>query len=268
MTARFHERFEIEVGIDEAKRRFVNRAKNSLRTKGPVAEYWAIGAPARTRVTFAIANAVGEELVDYTLFQNALDRYVGHDLYRCLQAIEACWHTMPSWDRDKLGAIVETLLQECEVDLGIRWENGKFLRSGAGLLDQELVNEPLRWLADPKYENVRVPFQKGLTHFVNAEKQPQLLSDVITDMYEALETLSKIVTERPEKDLSANRELLIKKIGASDQYKTILKDYIDYACEFRHGVGQGQTKPTLTQSEVESFVYLTGLFIRLAITST
>jgi len=255
MTGRFHERFDIEVGADEARRRFINRAKSR------------IFQFLRDRVTLRpyVANALGEEYVPSLTIHS----YVGSDFYKCLQAIEVCFDALQSEGvRRQLSALVRSVLEQSETDLGIRWENGKFVRSGARLLDQELVNEPLRWLADPKYENVRVPFEKGLTHFLNAERNPQLLSDVVTDVYEALETLSKIVTERADRDLSANRELFIKKVGASDQYKTILKDYIDYACEFRHGVSEGKTKPGLTQSEVESFVYLTGLFIRLAITRT
>ena len=30
MAEKFHERFDIEVGLDEAKRRFVNRAHNRI----------------------------------------------------------------------------------------------------------------------------------------------------------------------------------------------------------------------------------------------
>ncbi len=68
------------------------------------------------------------------------------------------------------------------------------------------------------------PFEKGLKHLLEAHvKQDQLL-DVITDMYEAVEALAKIVTERPNKDLSGNREMFISKVGASDAYKVLLKE--------------------------------------------
>ena len=83
-------------------------------------------------------------------------------------------------------------------------------------------------------------------------------------MYEALEALAKIVTGRG-RDLSGNAELFIKKLRASQGYKKILKDYISYANEFRHAQQEEKKKPARSISEVESFVYLTGLFIRLAI---
>src|SRR5882724_8038685 len=99
-----------------------------------------------------------------------------------------------------LGNLIQRLLDASEVDLGIRWENGRFIRSGAALLDEGLVNNPLRWLRSSGYEAVRTPFEKGLSHFLHASKRPELLTDVVTDMYESLEALAKIVTGRPDKD--------------------------------------------------------------------
>jgi hypothetical protein len=84
-------------------------------------------------------------------------------------------------------------------------------------------------------------------------------------MYESLEALARIITERPERDLSANRELFISRIKVSELYKELLKVYIDYACEFRHAAVESKPRPKISQREAESFVYLTGLFIRLAL---
>ena len=165
----------------------------------------------------------------------------------------------------QLEYLIIIVLMESDIDLGIRWENGVFVQSGARLLDQKLVNETLRWLSNQKYKSVYDPFEKGLSHFLESEKRPELLSDVITDMYESLEALSKIITGRPTKDLSANAQSFIKKVKASEHYKRFLKEYISYANEFRHAIEEGKAKPRLTIKEVESFIYLTGLFIRLAI---
>ena len=51
---------------------------------------------------------------------------------------------------------------------------------------------------------------------------------------------------------------------ASEDYKVLLRDYIDYANKFRHAESECEPKPQLSEREVESFVYLTGIFIRLA----
>ncbi len=84
-------------------------------------------------------------------------------------------------------------------------------------------------------------------------------------MYEALEALAQIITGRPGQTLSANREMFVSRVGASDHYKKLLKDYIDYAHEFRHAAREPGARPTPSKAEVESFMYLTGIFIRLAI---
>ena len=165
---------------------------------------------------------------------------------------------------DGFDRIVKFLILESEVDLNIRWQDGKFLRSGVRLLDEELVNKTLHWLNKKRYDTVLQPFSKGLDHFLHSQKRPELLADVITDMYEALEALAKIITSRKDKDLSANRELFIKCLDAPEAYKLILKDYIDYANYFRHAIKEGEKRPSLSQRIVESFIYLTGIFIRLA----
>jgi hypothetical protein len=142
------------------------------------------------------------------------------------------------------------------------------VRSGAKLLDNALVNDVLHWLRDKSYNDVLIPYEKGLRHFLQAEKRPEILSDVITDAYEALEALTKIITKRLDSDLSANRELFIKNVGASDAYKNMLKEYIDYANRFRHSPKSIRPRPSLSVPKVESFFYLTGIFIRLAITGS
>ncbi len=175
------------------------------------------------------------------------------------------YYSVDNYTQNNVDSLIRQLLEESEVDLGIKWVGGKFLKSGAQLLDDELVNDPLNWLRDKNYLTVIAPFEKGLNHLLHSDKRPELLADVVTDMYEALEALSKIITERPTKDLSANREIFISKVKASNEYKKILAAYIEYANEFRHAKEEGNIKPDISPREVESFVYLTGLFIRLAI---
>jgi len=126
------------------------------------------------------------------------------------------------------------------------------------------VNEPLRWLREKGYTTVAAPFEKGLEHLLKSQGNPALRADVVTDVYEALEALAKIVTGR-DRDLSANAETFIAKVKASDAYKVLLKDYIAYANNFRHAAEEARPRPALSAAEVESFVYLTGVFIRLAV---
>jgi hypothetical protein len=261
MAAKFHERFDIEIDLEEARRRFVNRA-HALVFKG----FWSkLEAACMVYSVVAVAFELGDEL------KGNLDigKQVGMDFFRNLQGLEALYKALSDQDvaRENLENLIHRLCDASEVDLGIRWEHGQFVRSGAALLDESLVNDPLLWLRSSGYETVRTPFEKGLNYFLHASKRPELLADVVTDMYEALEALAKILTNRPDKDLSGNRELFLSKVKASEDYKQLLKDYIEYANKFRHAVKDGQSRPALSPKEVESFVYLTGLFIRLAIPS-
>jgi hypothetical protein len=192
-----------------------------------------------------------------------LSDHIGDDFYRNLLALETFYLSIDPYDRSELDNLIKQLISESEVELGVRWGNGRFIKSGAKLLDDKLVNDNLNWLREKRYVSVLAPYEKGLEHFLHSDKRPELLSDVITDMYEALEALSNIITGK--KELSGKRELFISKVKASDEYKIILKEYIDYANKFRHAAEEGKKKPLISQQEVESFIYLTGIFIRLAI---
>ncbi len=257
MIEKFNERFGIEVDFEEAIRRFVNRVYNLVFNElyEDMSRGWQ-----RDHIRLEVISVLGGRENP----QRPLWSYVGDDFLRCLQALEGFYRGANNNIKDSLSQLIERFLSESEVDLGIRWEEGKFYKSGAVLLDEELVNEPLRWLSQPGYEGVLEPFAKGLRHFLETHRRPELLADVVTDMYEALEAMAKTVTGR-DKDLSANSELFIKQVKASEDYKTILKQYVAYANKFRHAAGSQVQKPSLSESEVESFVYLTGVFLRLAL---
>lgn len=86
-------------------------------------------------------------------------------------------------------------------------------------------------------------------------------------MYDALEALSKIVCGN-DKGINANRDAFISKLGLHASYNTMLAEYIDYAnLVARHAGEKGQAKPLPSRREVESFMYLTGLFIRVALSN-
>lgn len=254
----FHERFGINVGVDEAQRRFVNRAASKV--FGVVWQDLSDCGLDPALVYSRVAYILGERQISH------MEAYVDNDYFRCLRVLEALYKALEDTGLDALlSDDIDNMIGASEIDLGISWQPPMFVPTGAPMLDDKLVYEQLRWLSDPKYRTVYEPFKKGLSHFLETEKKPQLLGDVITDMYEALEALAKIVTGRPGKDLSANAEMFISKVKVSNHYKKLLKDYIAYANEFRHAEQEGKPRPSISRPEVESFVYLTGLFIRLAV---
>lgn len=259
VMAPFHERFEINVGISEVKQRFMQRVCNYIFRN--YFEYQFDNVE-RHHVLWQVANDLGERFQGHYRFE----QYVGVDFYRYLQALESAYKALKNKTRrSELSNLIALVIGKSEIDLGVEWKPPIFVRKGARLLDVHLVNEPLRWLSDKKYKTVFEPFEKGLRHFLEADKKPYVLTDVVTDMYESIEALAKVVTQRPSKDLSSNAELFIKTVKASASYRQILKDYISYANQFRHAPKQEGDKPTPSIDEVESFVYLTGLIIRLVI---
>ena len=257
----FHERFELQVEAQEARRRFVARISNLIFERFAVDNFESYE---RVKLEQYVASVLGERHSGHYLVTLAT---VG-DFLQHLQAVEAIYsylgrdpYTAPK--QLKLIERVREVLAMVETDIGVRWEGGRFIPEGARLLDDKLVNDPLRWLRERGHENVLSPYQKGLQHFLQSHNNPALLSDVVTDMYEALEALAKSMTGRDD-DLSANQELFIKNVKASDGYKRLLKVYIEYANDFRHAAEPGTVRPTPSAGEVENFIYLTGTFIRLA----
>ncbi len=258
MTEKFHDRFNIPVNADEAKERFVNRVKNLI-----FRDFWvSIPDYERQNKASMVLTILGIR-ESHNPFSPTWEK-ISDEFWQNVRATEALYKVLPR-HREQISDLIETIMDLSEVDLGIRWYNEQFLPSGSKILDDKLVNDVLNCLKPEKYRGVRKPFQKGLEDFLHSIKTPARLQDVVTDLYEALEALAKIVTGRGDKDLSANMEPFIKAVQGSEAYKPILKEYIAYGNKIRHAGRDGQPKPDLTRKEVESFVYMTGVFIRLAV---
>ena len=250
----FHKRFNVPINVDEAQRRFMSRCFNMMEIF--LENVRQAGHP---QIYKSIATRVG--VAHYTF---NLSRYLQSDFPECLQTLEAIHQCLAGKNQSDFVRGINVAMSLCEVDLGVQFKDGVFWKSGAQSLDEELVNESLRWLSDARYKSVLAPFKKGLSDFLLATKETERHKDVITEMYEALEAMAKVVCDNG-KDLSANNETFVGKLGLSEYYEKMLKDFIRFGCEFRHGEGQKKPRTKLTAQEVEAFVYMTGLFIRLAI---
>ena len=139
-----------------------------------------------------------------------------------------------------------------------------FTRKGAPYLDEGLVNDPLHWLRDANQENVIKPFEKGMKRMDGKLKIPERCGDVVTDMYESLEALAKIVT-KSDRELAGNREKFASEIELPKEYNQMLKEYVDFGCKYRHAAGIEKPRIYPTPNEAESFIYLTGIFLRFAL---
>jgi hypothetical protein len=266
MADKFHDRFQIKMPTEEALRRFVNRAHNELLQSGAC---WVNGQGGWVEAVQALATHLGEPYEPGAGYRIAtLEGYTKRDFARTLEALEGLTRAVPD---KRIGRIISEILDMAEIDLGVRWDGIRFLPSGAKLLDEKLINDSLQWLKEKGYPTVLEPLEKALGHLLRARSHPELLSDVVTDAYEAQEALAKIVAGK-DQTLDMNQELFLAKICASDEYKQILneclKRYRPFAHSFRHGTATPAKKPSIEYAEAESFVYLTGVFIRLAISTT
>lgn len=87
------------------------------------------------------------------------------------------------------------------------------------------------------------------------------LDDVIKNCYSALEGILRNVLGN-KKTLDNNKKELLKTVGLSQGWKSILASYIQYAHDFRHASEQ---RHLIKKNEAEAYLYMTGLVIRLLI---
>jgi len=80
MNSKFHERFNIDVDMEEAKRRFVNRAYNLI-FNSFLPQGLADPSIARRKVITALGEIYRRG--------DVLENHIGNDFYKCLQALEA-----------------------------------------------------------------------------------------------------------------------------------------------------------------------------------
>ena len=123
MGDKFHQRFNIEVGLEKAKENFVNRVYNLVFTE------YLFSMPERPRgeISRWVLTALGLQY-DYA---TPFSARIGRDFLRNLEALEAVYEgALCHWVPQPLDEQIKVILSISEVDLGVRWENGKFLRSG------------------------------------------------------------------------------------------------------------------------------------------
>jgi len=270
VAEQFHKRFNIEVGVDEARRRFVERIRTL--SWSLIRQLYTTDRHDMNDLLYAINLHLGERHHTVTHPSELMehwDAFVGDSFQKCLYMTEAvrAGFVIQRYSPEAVAQFIRgvtTAIQNSEFDLEISWDGKIFTRKGAELLDEKLVNDPLEWLRDPKYRNVIVPFEKGLKHWMEGHKNPERYGDVITDVCEALEALAKLVTER-DADLSANREKFASVLGLPEAYKKMLKEYIDFGCEYRHSPETSRPRVYPSERDTEAFIYLTGIFLRLGV---
>lgn len=171
-------------------------------------------------------------------------------LYKALDKVPAEQKALSDW--------IEAAISHATVDLGVTWNEGMFYPSGARELDQGLVEEPLKWLVD--FPNERADYLKAVTSY--AGKQ---LDEVINNCYLAVEGIARVILAN-QKTLDNNREGLLRKLTLSQEWKALLSNFISYANEFKRHASENRHR--LNPAEVEAFLYMSGVLLRVAIVTS
>jgi hypothetical protein len=260
MPPKFHQRFKIPISEEAARRRFINRVYNEI-WDAFLGQFHSRGN--FNVITRAVISHLGER---YDRDCDRIAQATGDDFLKNLHAIEGLYDFLRGHqEQDELDCLVTNIIAQSEFDLSIRWEKGQFYSSGSPLLDDKAVNDVLGLLSNPAHAGAAQAFHKGLDHFLRSTKNPDLLSDVVNRMYEALEATAKVICKN-NNDLTGNGEAFVSQLKLPDPYKRFLKEYIKYANDLhRHAADRGKPKSPPSRREVEAFMYLTGLFIRVAL---
>lgn len=158
-------------------------------------------------------------------------------------------------DLDNIDRSISTALDNANLDLGIRWKLGMFYQSGAGVLDEKLIEDPLEWISE--FPHVKDDYKKALSCLFKKD-----YPGVVDHCYLSFEGLvrGKLNNNRT---LDKNKQELLKKIDISQQWKSFLDKFTDYANEFKRHASKN--RKNIKPQEAEAFLYLTGLLIRLTI---
>lgn len=143
-----------------------------------------------------------------------------------------------------------------ETDLGVFWKDGKFYLSGAKELDEALVSDTLEWLSS--YPATQKQFAVALDHYKKSIQTPSAGKDAITNSYTSVEALAKEILKN-DRSFDKNSDELVEKLGLPKEYKNI----VHYYKQLAHKYGSRHAGSDPIHKEVESFVYLTGLLLRL-----
>ena len=147
----FEKRWDISLDYDTVYERFITRIQNGLHYHFEFLMSDQHSEDDNGSILVAVANTLGRKYVAYWGF----DRYIDDaDKYSLLRALEGLYVSLPDELIDVLDPMITNAINMSEIDLGIQWENGMFLKTGAKLLDEELINVSLTWLSDDKYKNI------------------------------------------------------------------------------------------------------------------
>lgn len=258
MLKEIYNRLGIETDLKQEKERFKNRIISSLNELQDI----CVDPTFRIRDYFGIIlNEVNFKLGK--LHKIAFRHFIQDEYFeRILIVCEVFLSVLFEVDKhlyEKFRDRVKHAAEDSVLDLGIIFKEDKFYQKGAKELDKSLILEPLDWIKD--FSNAKEFFHGALNEYLEKD-----YPDAITKAYSSIESLVETILDSNKK-LDALIPALLKKLNLPNEWKAILTHYCKYAHEFasRHGKKEGRKMKQLDPINVEAYIYMTGLIIRLII---
>lgn len=265
MRGRFNKAFGIKDDLGVEQRRFVERINQTAFVRVQELKYPITYAEIFRKVCYylgtnaedRIAAVNGNSYFATGIAIPSIRSLTRDEFTETLRVLELLYEALAKAPREQeaIGGWIEAAFSHCTVDLGVSWKDGMFYPSGAQDLDQSLIEEPWEWLAD--FPPERADLLKALTAY-----RERRLDEVITNCYLAVEGIAREVLGN-KRTLDNNREELLKRVGLSQEWKSLLSNFIIYANEFKRHASDQRHK--LNPVEVEGFLYLSGLILRMVI---
>jgi hypothetical protein len=272
----FERRFGIEVDQGQARSRFTNRVELLVFARLNKTEQSKLLFLYRYRTGTHIPSGSHQYALEGVLLTDVIVGVaesmelveIKKDFLGYLHLVELAYEALPE-RQEMIDKAVRTALADAEADLGVSWHSGVFAPHETPILDKPLREELLSsMLAGSQYDNVRAAYKHGLSILTQAGQDENQLKDSVVNMYESLEAMAKLVTGH-DKDLSQNRQRLVKKLMLPGSYSDILEHVVAFGNAFRHadslepGSRRGK-RPLLSRQLAESYSYFIGVFLRLA----
>lgn len=245
---RFNKLFKIEESLENEQNRFVQRINQTV--------FMEIEWHKTFNIIFRrICYNLGEnpdDIISQTFRQLSNDNFI-----KTIKILLLLYQDFKNYKnlQDKISLQINQALSTTIMDIGIRWRNGMFYPSGAKILDEKLIEDVLDWLDE--FQNEKKDFEKALSDYLKKS-----YGNVVIDCYLVVEGLTRKLLKN-KKTLENNKDEILKKLKLSQNWRSIFVNYITYANEFRRHASDA--RHSINPTEVEAFLYFTGLLVRLII---
>ncbi len=251
----FYKRFWLELTLDEARKKFVNRINISVFDK-------LEDNTSYDEIFRKVCENLWEDPELHKTPESRYDPYSNkyknfkfltrNDFNKTKHVLEF----IPYYSSD-INSCINKSIEVDWVDLWITFVNGKFFPKGDVKLDHVILGKSLdnlEWYFAKKY------YDECLENYLKWNKKW-----VIEDCFETLEKLAQEILEN-DKGLKENKKDLINYLKGSEIFTSywvrIIETLYDYYNDHRH-TKNGKINENIDESEAVATLYLTGVIINL-----